>query len=243
MFDVHSHIIPAIDDGSASMEESLAMLKIAYDEGIRTMIATPHNMPGKGCPSKAKVLKELEDLRETAESEGIKINLLPGTEYFYREEVLELFEENEIIPLADSRCVLVEFDTGVGRTYVKNAIREILAQDFIPVVAHVERYERLMMKKQETVKELRDMGALIQVNCGSIMGNLGFKTKWNTRAMLDKGWVDLLGTDAHSSRHRAPRMQECAKYLKKKYDPKYCKRLLMAEALNEYPAYDNDSEA
>ena len=92
MFDVHSHILPAIDDGSSGMEESLEMLKIAYSEGIRTMIATPHNMPGKGCPSKATVLKRLDLLQQTAADEGIDIRILPGTEYFFREEVLNLLE-------------------------------------------------------------------------------------------------------------------------------------------------------
>lgn len=235
MFDVHSHILPAIDDGSSGMEESLEMLKIAYSEGIRTMIATPHNMPGKGCPSKATVLKRLDLLQQTAADEGIDIRILPGTEYFFREEVLHLLEEGEVIPLADSRCILLEFDPSVGRTYVKNAIREVLALEYIPVIAHVERYERLMMNKQEAVNELRTMGALIQVNCGSVIGNAGFRVKRNVKAMLERGWVDFIGTDAHSSRHRAPRMQECAKYLKKRYDSEYCDRLLNAKALADYP--------
>lgn len=235
MVDVHSHILPALDDGSSSMEESLAMLKIAYEEGIRTMYATPHNMPGKGCPSRSTVEKRAEELKAAAAEAGIKMNILLGTEYFYREEVIEFFEDEKIIPMANTRCVLIEFDPGVGRTYVKNAVREVLAQDFIPIIAHVERYSALMAKKQETVRELRTMGALIQVNAGSIMGNLGLEAKWNTKSMLKQGLVDLLGTDAHSSRHRAPRMAECAAYLKKKFDAAYCKRLLQAEALEDYP--------
>lgn len=235
MIDTHCHILPGLDDGSKSMEESLEMLQIAYDEGIRTMIATPHNMPGKGRHPKERIEKRLEELKAAAKEKGIQMKLLLGTEYFYREEVIEYFEDEKIIPLADSRCVLVEFDPTVDRTYVKNAIREVLAQDYVPIIAHVERYMQLMEKKQEAVEELRTMGALIQVNCGSIMGSLGWRTKWNTRSLLKRGLVDLLGTDAHSAKRRAPRMAECAKYLKKTYDQAYVVRLLTAEALHENP--------
>ncbi|MGN0424705.1 MAG: CpsB/CapC family capsule biosynthesis tyrosine phosphatase [Acetatifactor sp.] len=233
MVDVHSHILPALDDGSKSMEESLEMLRIAYDEGIRTMIATPHNMPGKGCPDREKVEKRLSDLRTAAASAGIRMKILLGTEYFYRSDLLEEFEEGRVITMNDTRYVLIEFDLGVNRTYAKNAVREIMALDYRPVIAHVERYPALMERKAEAVKELRAMGALIQVNSGSVIGNIGFKVKQSVKYLLQNGLVDLIGSDAHSSRHRAPRMKECAKYLRKKYNEDYCEHLLTAAALYE----------
>lgn len=233
MVDVHSHILPALDDGSRSMEESLEMLRIAYEEGIRTMIATPHNMPGKGCPDRAKVEKRLSELRTRASAEGIEMKLLLGTEYFYRSDLLEEFEEGKVITMDNTHFVLIEFDPGVNRTYAKNAVRELMALEYRPIIAHVERYPALMEKRSEAVKELRTMGALIQINAGSVVGNLGFRTKQQVKSLLERGLVDLIGSDAHSSRHRAPRMQECARYLRKKYSEEYADHLLTAAALYE----------
>lgn len=233
MVDIHSHILPELDDGSKSMEESLAMLRIAYEEGIRTMIATPHNMPGKGCPDREKVTARLDKLRKAAAQADIPMELLLGTEYFYRSDILEEFEQGNVISMNGTRYVLIEFDPGVSRVYAKNAVREIMALDYRPVIAHVERYAGLMEKGAETVRELRAMGALIQVNAGSVIGNLGFKVKQQVKHLLRDEQVDLIGTDAHSARHRAPRMKECEKYLRKKYEEDYCDRLLNAAALYE----------
>ena len=209
------------------------MLRIAWGEGIRTMSGRPHNMAGKGCPDREKVEKRLSDLRTAAAAAGIDIEILLGTEYYYRSDILEEFEEGRVITMNDTRYVLIEFDPGVNRTYAKNAGREIMALDYRPVIAHVERYPALMERKAEAVKELRTMGALIQVNAGAVIGNIGFKVKQSVKYLLQNGLVDLIGSDAHSSRHRAPRMKECAKYLRKKYNEDYCEHLLTAAALYE----------
>ena len=125
--DMHSHILPGLDDGSRSMEQSLRMLEIACKEGITTIIATPHNMPGKGCPNRETVEQKCEQLREAIEDADLPINISMGTEYFYREEILEVFEADEVITLAGTDRVLIEFDPGADKTYIRNAVREILA--------------------------------------------------------------------------------------------------------------------
>lgn len=231
MVDIHSHILPGLDDGSRSMEQSLEMLRIAYAEGIDTMIATPHNMPGKGCPSRETVERKLDRLAEEAAKEGIPVELLMGTEYFFRQEVLEILEQGQGILLGNTDCVLVEFNPGEEKRYIVNGIAQIMELDYVPVIAHVERYMSLMEKDFETIREMRARGALIQVNCGSVIGDFGSKAKKHTRELLKKGLVDLIGTDAHSDGHRAPRMRACAKYIEKRCTPRYADRLLQAEAL------------
>lgn len=229
--DIHSHILPGMDDGARSMEQSLAMLKIACDEGIETIIATPHNMPRKGCPSKETVERKVEKLKEAVQEAGLSIEILMGTEYFYREEVLEIFEEERGITMAGTDKVLIEFDPGTDAKYIRNAAREILSFGYKPVIAHVERYAKLLDKRFEAIADLRKMGALIQVNAGSVMGNYGWKTKRITRALLKKELVDLLGSDAHSDGRRAPRMKDCAEYVGKKMKKPYSEYLLSAKAL------------
>ncbi len=227
--DMHSHVLPGLDDGSKSMEQSLAMLRIAESEGISTIIATPHNMPGKGRPSREKLEERLAQLREEAEYEGIAIEIQLGTEYYYREEVCEIFDREEAVTMAASDCVLLEFNPFEEKSYIYNAVRETFSTGYSPIVAHVERYEQLM-KKTEYVHTLKDMGALIQVNASSVIGENGFRVKRDVRKLLKEGYVDFVSTDAHSDRNRAPRMAKCAAYLYKKYGAQYAERLLYKNA-------------
>ena len=231
LIDIHSHILPGLDDGSSNMEQSLRMLEIAYKEGISTIVATPHNMPGKGCPDREVVEQKCRQLQEKAISVNIPITILMGTEYFYREEVLELLEQGEGITLAGTDRVLIEFDPGTEKTYIRNAVREILALGYVPVIAHVERYMHLMEKHFEAIIEMRKMGALIQVNAGSVTGDNGWKTKQAVKALLKRKAIDLIGTDAHSDGRRSPKMKECGEYLHKKLDVEYAEYLLHASAL------------
>lgn len=230
IIDVHSHILPGIDDGSKSMEQSLEMLEIAVQEGIRTIIATPHNMPGKGKASPGQVEKLVRDLQTAADAQKLPITLLPGCELFYREEALELLEQEEILSLNDSACVLVEFDVMAQKPYITNAMRNVLSLGYTPVIAHVERYEALMEKGFTTLRELRAMGCLIQVNADSVTGGCTAALQKSARKLLQEQLVEFIGTDAHSSRSRAPRMQECIRFLGKWCPEDYIRALMCKNA-------------
>lgn len=227
--DMHSHILPGLDDGSKCMEQSLEMLRIAQEEGITEIIATPHNMPGKGRPTREVLEERLGQLQEAAEEEGISIRIHLGTEYYYREEVSEIFDREEAVTMADSEYVLLEFNPLEERAYIFNAVRDTYSSGYTPIIAHVERYEQLM-KKTEHVKTLKDMGALIQVNAASVIGENGRQSKRDVKKLLKAELVDFVSTDAHSDGHRAPKMSKCAAYLSKKYGPEYADRLLYKNA-------------
>lgn len=227
--DMHSHILPGLDDGAKNMEQSLAMLRIAQEEGIDAIIATPHNMPGKGCPTRELLEERLAELQKAAQEEDISIEIYLGTEYYYREEVSQIFDREEAVTMAGSDCVLMEFNPLEERSYIYNAVREALSSGYTPIVAHVERYEQLM-KKPEYVKNLKDMGALVQVNAASVIGDNGLHTKRDVKKLLKAGYVDFVSTDAHSDRSRAPRMEKCAAYLYKKYGESYANKLLYRNA-------------
>ena len=195
--DMHSHILPGMDDGSKNMEMTLAMLRVAEEEGISTIYTTPHCMPGKGRPTLAKVEEKIRLVQEMAANEGIHITLKKGTEYYYIEEMSEWMEDGKIITLGDSNCVLVEFEPYAEENYIRNAAREILGFGYQPVIAHVERYRNLMDRKFTAIQWMREIGALIQVNCASVTGDNGFTTKQNVKSLLNYGLVDFLYTDAH----------------------------------------------
>ena len=223
--DIHSHILPGLDDGSKNMEMTLAMLRLAGEEGIGTIYATPHCMPGKGHPTLAKVEERIHLVQEAAEKEGIHILLKKGTEYYYIEEMLEWMEEGKIITLGDSNCVLVEFEPYAEGKYIRNAVREILGFGYQPVIAHVERYQNLMERKFAAIQWMREVGALIQVNCASVTGDNGFHTKQNVKSLLKNGLVDFVSTDAHRPEGRAPYIEKCAETLRKKYGDIYAAEL------------------
>lgn len=227
--DVHSHILPCMDDGSRSVEQSLAMLRIAREQGITTIFATPHNMPGKGCPPAKLVLDNIALLRARAAEENISINIEAGTEYFYREEVLDILEADAGVTMGTSDCVLVEFDPMAETRYVTNAVRSILGLGYRPVIAHVERYANIMGNKA-VLHDYKKMGALIQVNAASVTGDNGRHAGKDTGRLLKEGLVDFIGTDAHSDGHRAPYMEKCAKLLYRKCGKEYAGALLGGNA-------------
>lgn len=234
--DMHSHILPAMDDGSKSMDMTLAMLRIAEREGIGTIYTTPHCMPGKGHPTLERVERRIQLVREAAQEQGIEIELRKGTEYYYIEEMLEWLEEGNVITLGGSQCILVEFEPIAEKTYIRNAVREILGFNYRPVVAHVERYPSLMEKDFSTINEMKEMGALIQVNCDSVINASNWNTKRMIRKMLQMEIVDFVSTDSHRDHGRAPYMEKCAGVLAKKYGEAYAGALTGGNAekyLNE----------
>lgn len=227
--DIHSHILPGLDDGSRSIEQSLEMLRIAYEEGIDIIIATPHNMPGKGQPPLQSVIEQAETLQQLANQEEIPIDIVVGTEYYFREKVLYLLEEEAAITMNASEFVLVEFEPMVEKIYFRNAIRDILSTGYRPIVAHVERYANVMRDKS-MLHDLKKMGALIQVNAASVIGDNGRVSKKDVKRLLKERLVDFVATDAHSDGRRAPFMHKCATYLYKKYDAEYVDELLFLNA-------------
>lgn len=227
--DIHSHILPMLDDGSKSVEQSVNMLQIAAGEGIKYMIATPHNMPGKGHSSYELICNKASMLQELCETKGIPIVICIGTEYFYREEVLDILEREEAITLNNSEYVLVEFDPAVDKIYFRNAVRDVMATGHRPVIAHVERYVSIL-RDILLLADIKKMGALLQVNAASVVGDNGRQARKDVRRLLKERLIDFVATDAHSDGSRAPYMQKCASILYKKYGREYAKALLGGNA-------------
>lgn len=227
--DIHSHILPGIDDGAADMAVSMQMLRTAAAEGIGRIILTPHHKPGRRNAPPGKVRSLIRELEEEMGKEGLEMELLAGNEIFYRQGVAELLEKGEASPLAGTGCVLVEFSPLEDYAVVRNAVYQLLAGGWQPVVAHVERYQDVCRKK-ERVKELADMGAYLQVNAGSIMGGSGPGAKQRCRWLLKTGRVHFVATDAHDAGRRAPRLKKCGAYLAARYGEAYAGELLYGNA-------------
>ncbi len=235
--DIHSHILPGIDDGSKDFFTSMQMLKIASDNGITAIIVTPHNKPSRHNAGSLKIGSLIADLKEQMADEDIAIELYEGNELYYRSGLVEEIINGKALTMAGSDYVLVEFGPMDDYDYIRNGIYSLMAGGYYPILAHVERYARIS-GRAERVEDLIQMGCYIQVNAGSIMGNLGFETRLFARKLLKERLVHFVATDAHDTGKRSPYIKECASLIGKKYGEDYRRELMYENPVhvirNEY---------
>lgn len=214
MIDIHCHILPGVDDGAKDEQESEQMLKIAYAEGIRKIVATPHYYAGIDSGELEKREKAFEKLKVLAKKTASDLEIFPGAEIFYESEILDELRQGKVPTLNHTRYVLVEFPTDIDYSYIFHAVQNLQYTGKRPVIAHIERYDAL--KSEAHVRSLVETGAWMQVNAASLTGHRSWSTRRYLLKLMRLGLVRVIGTDAHGSNHRPPKMQECAAYLEKK---------------------------
>ncbi len=234
--DIHAHVVPGIDDGSKSNQESVEMLKLAKEAGITTVIATPHYSKGF-CEYRAEDIKAYCRALEKHARKHIdpEFRVFPGQEILYNERSLEMIRSGEVIPLAEGRYILLEFAPEITYTALYQALREIAMTAYYPVLAHVERYQCL--REQDRIEELRQLGVMLQMNYAHIDGSIfDANAKW-CRQMLKAGMIDVLSTDMHNSTDRGPRMEGAMKWMQKHLKDEYIELItsLNAQAILNLP--------
>ncbi len=227
--DIHSHIIPKADDGAKNTEESLELLKTAAENGIRHIIATPHNKAGYRYISAERIRESVKILQKAADGQQIPVTLYSGMEILYREEILDELENGKICTLAESRYILLEFLPQESYTVICNAVDNVIGYGYIPILAHVERYEDLL-GNMDRISHVTELGALLQVNAGTITGSLGWKKKRIVKKMLQAGLIHFVATDTHDLKKRTPELEKCASLLYRKYGEAYADALLWKNA-------------
>lgn len=223
--DIHCHILPKVDDGSGSMEESLDMLQTALDEGIGAIIATPHNYASRRSVSADTVRDAVRRLSEVVMEHDIPISIYCGNEIYYRSGIADLLEAGEILTLAGSRYVLVEFDPGVDFAYLRDGTGELLRYGYFPILAHAERYDCLYEKKGR-IRELSNSGIYFQINASSCLQGIMSEDRKRVKLLIKEECFHFVGTDAHSNRTRSPKIKQCASYLYKKLGDEWAERIL-----------------
>ena len=222
--DVHSHIIPGVDDGPDDIELSKRMLQASYDAGFTTIIATPHCCKGFRKYSLNDVIELCLILNEYAQEHISRdFQVLPGQEIYFNEESLRLINSEQVLPIARGRYVLLEFDPGVSYSHMRRAIREVSMSSYQVVLAHFERYECLY--DFNNIRELRSLGILLQMNYSDIGGSWFNKSTKFCRKCLINGYVDFLGTDMHDDASRGPHVKRALKWMKNHLDEEYLKAI------------------
>lgn len=214
IFDIHCHILPGVDDGAKTAGSTKRMLKMASEEGIDAIVATPHFT----CGMDVEKVQEIKDLyvavRKWWKQKEPSKELYLGNELMYSEGLVQALEEGIAMTMNDTRYVLVEFPVYVELTYVQKAIQRLQYAGYIPIIAHIERYKYLQDRKK--IQELVDMKVYIQVNVSSIIGSHGLMTQHRIMSYIKGGLVHFIATDAHGSKARPPEIKQCVQYLEKK---------------------------
>lgn len=217
--DIHSHIIPGIDDGARNESVALKMLKMAQQSGTGHIIATPHYVYGNTRYGFATIIEKCEALNRLAASAGINITVYPGCEVFITPELIELYEQGLIGTLANSCYMLVEFPMMSIPSYTDNVLYNLQLKGITPIIAHPERYSEIQYDS-ERLKSFIDRGILAQVNSGSITGVYGREAKKTVMRLIKEGLVQFVASDAHSASGRNPDMSKAAAIIEKKYGSK-----------------------
>ena len=208
IIDVHAHLLPGVDDGASDWEEAIWMLKCAYRQGIRAVIATPHYSHRQDVE---RLRLKARRLAGEAGKIAPDLNVYLGQEILYFDSIVERLKEGHALTLADSRYVLVEFmpQTSYGKLY--QGIRKIMMAGYYPVIAHVERYDALRDEGQ--MEELAGTGCMMQMNYRSLQGGVFDRNARWCRRQVSEGRIGLLGTDAHHRDYRTPEIGGSLRWL------------------------------
>lgn len=221
MIDLHSHILPGLDDGAQSLQDSLAMARMAVDSGIHAMVATPHCVDDRR--QEAHTAWTL--LREAIHESQIPLHLFLGMEIFGTPDTARMLQEGELLTLNATRYPLIEFSFHTDGKEETSILYSICSAGFRPVVAHPERYTYI----QENPKILNDwcrMGCLLQVNRGSLMGRFGRRAQQMAVALINRNFVTAIASDAHAVHQRTPWLKDVRQLLAKEISKEYARLLL-----------------
>ena len=196
--DMHSHLIPGIDDGSKSMEESLSLLKALQDLGYEKIITTPHVMADAYNNTTQEILDGLASLRKAAEDAQITIGIDAAAEYYMDEGLISRLESGDILTMGDHYLL---FETSYISKPIgfEEIVFEMGAKGYKPLLAHPERYRYISDPRME-YSRMKDIGIFFQLDINSLGGNYGRQAKANAEFLVEYGMIDFLGSDVHHKR-------------------------------------------
>ena len=221
MIDLHSHILPGQDDGAQSLEASLAMARMAVDSGVTSMAATPHCAGDRT----REVYAAWQLLKEALEENEIPLKLFLGMEIFGTPETARMLSEKQLFTLNDSRYPLIEFSFRSDGLEETRILHRVCKAGFRPVVAHPERYD--YVQHDPAILNLWvQMGCLLQINKGSLLGRFGPVEERLALELVDRGFAFAVASDAHSPHMRTTWMKDVRDLLRQVFSEEAAAALL-----------------
>ncbi|MBU5671944.1 protein tyrosine phosphatase [Paenibacillus sp. MSJ-6] len=207
MIDIHTHILPGLDDGAETWEDTMNMARVAASEGITTIIATPHHANGRYNNIASEVIEYTNHANEQLIAAGIPVTILPGQEIRMHYDFLEAWYRTELLPLANSKYVLLEMPSSRIPQEIYELVHELKIMKLKPIIAHPERNAEIM-KDPGRLAELINMGAFAQVTTHSLLGGFGKRIEKLAWALCKNGLIHLVSSDAHHVERRGFRLRE-----------------------------------
>ena len=223
--DIHSHLIPGIDDGVRTIEESVEMIRNFSSLGFKKLITTPHIMSDYFKNTPEIILEGLELVRAAVKKEGINITIDAAAEYYLDENFLRKVKNKEMLYIGD-KYLLFEISYINPPDNLLGVIFEINVNDYKPLLAHPERYNYWSSKLDE-YKRIKETGVLFQLNINSLTGYYGIASKKTAEWLIDENMVDFIGSDLHGARH----MESLHKVINEKYFRKLMAQGVMNNSL------------
>ena len=214
IIDIHCHVLPGVDDGARTADEGLELLKMAYEQGVRAVVATPHysRMTTDDTRREKQLALASELERKMKEQTDPDFSVFLGQEIYYHEDLPRRLEDGFGWTMAGSKYILIEFDTGADFETIYRGFRNVTNLGYRPLFAHIERYPSI--RKGDRLKELAGLGVIMQMNYTSLAGSLfDSEVRWCRKQVAD-GVIDLLGTDMHRADTRPPRIIGAMKWMK-----------------------------
>lgn len=210
--DLHSHILPGLDDGASDGEVARQMLHIAEESGTTDIYATPHLISGSWLPTWEDIRSRVEELNRYAAEAGLTVRVRPGAEVAMDWELLDLLSAPGPYCLDGSRFILVELPLGSLPNYADDFLFTLQTRDFLPILAHPERNPDVKADPS-CLQPWLDRGIYLQMNASSLAGHMGTRTKAAAQALVESGRVHFLGSDAHGVGVRRPDLRPAAAVL------------------------------
>lgn len=204
--DLHSHLIPGIDDGVKTLEDSLNLIKAFKDLGYSKLVTTPHVMSDQYRNTSEIILGGLEKVREELKKQKIEMELDAAAEYYIDNEFLKMIEDKSLLTFGKKTgpegrgYVLVEMSFFSESPMLKDALFNLQIAGYKPVIAHAERYG-FWYGTYEKFEEMKERGALLQLNIGSLTSYYSPETKKIAERLIDDGMYDFIGSDCHHPGH------------------------------------------
>ncbi len=232
MIDIHAHILPGIDDGAADMNSALEMAAMAVESGVTVLVATPHSSVYGRQQNHwdDALIQKILAFRAVLEKEKIPLKIAPGMEIFGTREVPELLKQRRMLGLNGSNYPLVEFAFSNYAAQATEILEEIVAIGMRPVVAHPERYDYIQ-RDPSLLNLWVEMGCLLQINKGSLLGSFGRKEKYLALELVERNFAFAVASDAHSPTVRTTWMRDGEQLLREEFSEQTAKKLLYSNPL------------
>ncbi len=208
LIDLHAHIMPGVDDGPRTPEDSLDMARAALADGVGVIVATPH-IPFAGL-TRQESDQRLAVLRHYFAGQGTHLEVHLGAEVSLEPDILRWLADGLAWPIGATRYVLVELPFFVLPPYTEDVIFRLQVAGYKPILAHPERNAPLAAAP-DRLQPLVERGVLVQITTTSVLGGFGAQAKSAAMAFLQRGWVHVLASDAHSASRRPPSLMEATR--------------------------------